>query len=217
MIREIGFCSGVENYSRIFDGRPVGSAPHTLMDYFPDDFLVVIDESHQTIPQLNAMYAGDKRRKETLIEFGFRLPSAADNRPLRFQEFQERASQTILVSATPGPWEREHSSKIVEQIIRPTGLIDPEIQIRPIKGQIDDLISEIHQARRARRADYRHDPHQEDGRRPDRVPGRNRDESPVPPQRRPHAGALRNSPGSSVGNLRRHRRDQPAPRGNRPA
>ena len=143
MIREIGFCSGVENYSRIFDGRPVGSAPHTLMDYFPDDFLVVIDESHQTIPQLNAMYAGDKRRKETLIEFGFRLPSAADNRPLRFQEFQERASQTILVSATPGPWEREHSSKIVEQIIRPTGLIDPEIQIRPIKGQIDDLISEI--------------------------------------------------------------------------
>ncbi len=143
MIREIGFCSGVENYSRIFDGRPVGSSPHTLMDYFPDDFLVVIDESHQTIPQLNAMYAGDKKRKETLIEFGFRLPSAADNRPLRFQEFLERASQTILVSATPAAWEREHSGQIVEQIIRPTGLIDPEVQIRPIKGQIDDLINEI--------------------------------------------------------------------------
>ena len=143
MIREIGYCSGVENYSRIFDGRPPGSSPSTLMDYFPDDYLVVIDESHQTIPQLNAMYAGDKKRKETLIEFGFRLPSAADNRPLRFQEFQERAVQTILVSATPGPWEREHSSKVVEQLIRPTGLVDPEIQIRPIKGQIDDLIGEI--------------------------------------------------------------------------
>lgn len=143
MIREIGFCSGIENYSRVFDRRPQGSPPHTLLDYFPDDFVVIIDESHQTIPQLNAMYAGDKKRKDTLIEFGFRLPSAADNRPLRFQEFRERASQTILVSATPGPWERENSSRIVEQIIRPTGLIDPEIQIRPTKGQIDDLISEI--------------------------------------------------------------------------
>ncbi|MGC4045064.1 MAG: excinuclease ABC subunit UvrB [Armatimonas sp.] len=143
MIREIGFCSGIENYSRVFDRRPQGSPPHTLLDYFPDDFVVIIDESHQTIPQLNAMYAGDKKRKDTLIEFGFRLPSAADNRPLRFQEFRERASQTILVSATPGPWERENSSRIVEQIIRPTGLIDPEIQIRPTKGQIDDLIGEI--------------------------------------------------------------------------
>ena len=143
MIREVGFCSGIENYSRWFDGRPPGTAPHTLFDYFPKDMLLVVDESHQTIPQLHAMFAGDKRRKDTLVEFGFRLPSARDNRPLRFEETEERINQVIFVSATPGPYERQHSEQIAEQIIRPTGLIDPEIVIRPTKGQIDDLISEI--------------------------------------------------------------------------
>ena len=143
MIREVGFCSGIENYSRWMDGRAPGTAPHTLFDYFPDDMLLVVDESHQTIPQLHAMFAGDKRRKDTLIDYGFRLPSAADNRPLRFQEFEERINQVVFISATPGPYERQNSEQIAEQIIRPTGLIDPEIVIRPSKGQIDDLVSEI--------------------------------------------------------------------------
>jgi excinuclease ABC subunit B len=143
MMRELGFCSGIENYSRILDGRAPGSSPHTLLDYFPDDFLIIIDESHQTIPQIRGMYNGDKARKETLIEYGFRLPSAADNRPLKFQEFEERFGQAIFVSATPGPFEREKSEQIVEQIIRPTGLIDPEVVVKPTKGQIDDLLGEI--------------------------------------------------------------------------
>ena len=143
MIREVGFCSGIENYSRWFDGRAPGTAPSTLLDYFPDDYLLVIDESHQTLPQLRAMYNGDKARKDTLIEYGFRLPSAGDNRPLKFEEFQERVGQCIFVSATPAAFEREHSEQIVQQIIRPTGLIDPEIIIRPTKGQIDDLLGEI--------------------------------------------------------------------------
>ncbi len=143
MIKEVGFCSGIENYSRHFDGRAPGTAPHTLLDYFKKDWLLVIDESHQTIPQLHAMYNGDKARKDVLIEFGFRLPSAADNRPLKFPEFKERVNQAIFVSATPSAYERDNSSQIVQQIIRPTGLIDPEIILRPTKGQIDDLIEEI--------------------------------------------------------------------------
>jgi excinuclease ABC subunit B len=143
MIREVGYCSGIENYSRWFDGRAPGTAPSTLLDYFPKDYLLVIDESHQTLPQLRAMYNGDKARKDTLIEFGFRLPSAGDNRPLKFDEFQERIGQTIFVSATPTAYEREHSAQIVQQIIRPTGLIDPEIVLKPTKGQVDDLLGEI--------------------------------------------------------------------------
>ena len=143
MIRELGYCSGVENYSRWFDGRGPGTAPNTLLDYFPDDFLVVVDESHQTLPQIHAMFAGDKRRKDTLIEYGFRLPSAADNRPLRYQEWEETIGQCVFVSATPGPFERQNSDRIVEQIIRPTGLVDPEIILKPSKGQIDDLVGEI--------------------------------------------------------------------------
>ena len=143
MIREVGFCSGIENYSRWMDGREPGTAPHTLFDYFPKDMLLIVDESHQTIPQLHAMYAGDKRRKDTLIEFGFRLPSARDNRPLRFEEWEERINQVIFVSATPGPYEKQHSARMPEQIIRPTGLIDPEIVLRPTKGQVDDLINEV--------------------------------------------------------------------------
>ncbi len=143
MMKELGYCSGIENYSRFMDGRAPGTAPHTLLDYFPKDFLMIVDESHQTLPQVRGMYNGDRARKETLIQYGFRLPSAADNRPLKWAEYEERIGQTIFVSATPGPYEREHSEQIVEQIIRPTGLIDPEIVIRPTKGQIDDLIGEI--------------------------------------------------------------------------
>lgn len=143
MMQELGYCSGIENYSRIISGRPVGSAPMTLLDYFPKDFVLFIDESHVTVPQVRAMYAGDRARKENLVEFGFRLPSAFDNRPLKFPEFQERIKQVIYVSATPSDFERERSAQIAEQIIRPTGLLDPEISVRPTEGQIDDLISEI--------------------------------------------------------------------------
>jgi excinuclease ABC subunit B len=143
MMQEIGFCSGIENYSRHLDGRPAGSRPATLLDYFPEDMLMVIDESHITIPQINGMYRGDLSRKSTLVEHGFRLPSALDNRPLRFEEFESILNQAILVSATPGPWELEHSDAVVEQIIRPTGLVDPEVEVRPAEGQVDDLYGEI--------------------------------------------------------------------------
>ncbi|MGZ4132355.1 MAG: excinuclease ABC subunit UvrB [Actinomycetota bacterium] len=143
MLREVGFCSGIENYSRHIDGRAAGTAPFTLLDYFPDDYLVVIDESHVTVPQLHGMYEGDLSRKSTLVDFGFRLPSAIDNRPLRFEEFTERVQQVVFMSATPGPYELRVTKQIVEQIVRPTGLIDPEVEIRPTKGQVDDLIEEI--------------------------------------------------------------------------
>jgi excinuclease ABC subunit B len=143
MLREVGFCSGIENYSRHLDGREPGSPPYTLLDYFPDDWLCVIDESHVTVPQLHGMYEGDMSRKKTLVEFGFRLPSALDNRPLRFEEFTERVRQVVFMSATPGPYELRMSRQVVEQIVRPTGLIDPEVQVRPTRGQIDDLIEEI--------------------------------------------------------------------------
>lgn len=143
MMREIGFCQGIENYSRHISGREPGSSPYTLIDYFPKDFLLVIDESHVTVPQVGAMYNGDRSRKESLVEYGFRLPSAFDNRPLTFDEFTKRTNQVIYVSATPAAYERRLSTKVVEQIIRPTGLIDPEIIVRPIKGQIDDLLHEV--------------------------------------------------------------------------
>ena len=143
MLRETGFCKGIENYSRIMSGRPAGSAPFTLLNYFPDDFLLFVDESHVTLPQVRAMYGGDRARKDSLIEFGFRLPSAYDNRPLTFDEFYERTGQKIFVSATPGELEKSKSLHIAEQVIRPTGLLDPEISVRPVEGQIDDLVSEI--------------------------------------------------------------------------
>ncbi len=143
MMREIGYCQGIENYSRYFDGRSPGEPPFTLLDYFPKDFLMIIDESHVTIPQIRAMYRGDRARKEALVEYGFRLPSAYDNRPLRFEEFEQRINQLICVSATPAEYELSGASRTVEQIIRPTGLVDPEILVRPVKGQIDDLLSEV--------------------------------------------------------------------------
>jgi len=144
MLREIGFCSGVENYSRVMAGREPGSTPYTLLDYFPKDFLLFVDESHVTLPQVKGMSGGDRARKTNLVEFGFRLPSAFDNRPLFFDEFESKINQAIFVSATPAEYEKKHSTQIVEQIIRPTGLLDPEIDVRPVEGQIDDLISEIH-------------------------------------------------------------------------
>ncbi len=143
MLREVGTCSGVENYSRFLDGRSAGSAPYTLLDYFPKDFVCIVDESHVTVPQLHGQFAGDRSRKETLVEHGFRLPSAMDNRPLRFEEFLEKVNQVVFLSATPSPYEIEISTQVVEQIVRPTGLVDPEVQVRPTKGQIDDLVGEI--------------------------------------------------------------------------
>ncbi len=140
---QLGYCTGIENYSRHLSGRKPGERPETLLDYFPKDYLLFIDESHVTIPQLRAMYAGDRSRKETLVRHGFRLPSAFDNRPLIFEEFEKLMGQTIYVSATPGPYELEHQEQIVEQIIRPTGLLDPEVEVRPVKGQVDDLLAEI--------------------------------------------------------------------------
>jgi len=143
MMREVGFCSGIENYSRVLSGRKPGSAPFTLLDYFPDDYLLFVDESHVTLPQVRGMYGGDRARKKNLVDYGFRLPSAYDNRPLNFDEFTERINQVIYVSATPGEYERSRSAQIVEQVIRPTGLLDPEVSVRPTNGQIDDLLSEI--------------------------------------------------------------------------
>ncbi len=145
MLQEIGFCKGIENYSRILAGRAPGSIPYTLLDHFPDDFLLIVDESHVSLPQVRAMSAGDRGRKQTLVDYGFRLPSALDNRPLTFDEFYDKINQAIFVSATPGPFEREHSAQIVEQLIRPTGLVDPEIIVKPVEGQIDDLLLEINE------------------------------------------------------------------------
>jgi excinuclease ABC subunit B len=145
MMRELGFCNGIENYSRILDGRPPGSAPHTLLDYFPSDFVVFVDESHQTVPQIGGMYEGDRSRKQTLVDFGFRLPSALDNRPLRFDEFLAKVPQLVFVSATPGAFELRHGTRSAEQLIRPTGVVDPEVELRPTLNQIDDLLGEIRQ------------------------------------------------------------------------
>ena len=143
MLTEVGFCKGIENYSRVLSGRAPGSCPTTLLDYFPEDFVLFIDESHVTLPQVRAMSGGDRSRKENLIEYGFRLPSAIDNRPLTFDEFNGKLNQIVYVSATPGQYEKERSTQKVEQVIRPTGLLDPEISVRPVEGQIEDLLSEI--------------------------------------------------------------------------
>ena len=143
LLQELGFCSGIENYSRILEGRPAGSHPFTLLDYFPDDFVIFVDESHQTVPQIGGMYEGDRSRKQTLVDYGFRLPSALDNRPLRFDEFLQKVPQLVFVSATPGAWELRQSSRVAEQLIRPTYLVDPEVELRPTRNQIDDLLNEI--------------------------------------------------------------------------
>jgi excinuclease ABC subunit B len=141
MMRELGFCNGIENYSRILDGRAPGARPYCLLDYFPDDFVCFVDESHQTIPQIGGMFEGDRSRKTTLIEYGFRLPSALDNRPQTFDEFLSIVPQVVMVSATPGDFERAHSTRTVEQIVRPTGIVDPMVEVRETKNQIDDLMN----------------------------------------------------------------------------
>src|SRR5205807_5678664 len=143
MLREMGFCSGIENYSRILDGRAAGERPYCLIDYFPDDFVCFVDESHQTVPQLGGMYEGDRSRKQTLVDYGFRLPSALDNRPQTFEEFLTITPQLVFVSATPGEFERANSSRIVEQIVRPTGIVDPMVEVRETRNQIDDLMNEV--------------------------------------------------------------------------
>lgn len=151
MLKEVGYCSGVENYSRIFAGREPGATPYTLLDYFPKDYIMFIDESHVTIPQVRGMSGGDRARKQNLVDYGFRLPSAYDNRPLNFNEFEEKLGQVVLVSATPAEYEIEHSEQVVEQIIRPTGLLDPEIEVRPIETQVDDLLGRYATAHPAER------------------------------------------------------------------
>ena len=172
MIQEVGYCNGIENYSAHIDGRSPGDPPFTLLDYFPEDYLLVIDESHVAVPQLHGQYEGDRSRKNVLIDHGFRLPSAADNRPLRFDEVMERLNQVVFLSATPAEYEVRMSTQIVEQIVRPTGLMDPEVIVKPTKGQIDDLIENVQGSLRARRPHARHDADEEDGGGPDRVPAR---------------------------------------------
>ena len=199
MLAEVGVCNGIENYSRHLDGRSAGEPPHTLLDFFPADFLTVIDESHVAVPQIHGQYEGDRSRKETLVEHGFRLPSALDNRPLTFDEFTDRVGQVMFLSATPGAYEIEVSSQVVEQVIRPTGLVDPEVVIQPTTGQIDDLHRAHPQGVGGGRALPRHHPHQEDGRGPHRLPARARRAGPLPALRHrhhhPHRAPARPAPG----------------------
>ncbi len=215
MMKELGFCNGIENYSRILDNRPAGSAPHTLIDYFPSDFVVFVDESHQTIPQIGGMYEGDRSRKLTLVDHGFRLPSAIDNRPLKFDEFLDRVGQVVMVSATPGEFERSKSERIVEQIVRPTGIVDPEVEVRETKNQIDDLMNEVRLRVERRERTPGDDADQEDVGGPDRVPARARLPGPLPALRGRHDRADPDHPRSAARRVRRPRRRQPAPRGAR--
>ena len=218
MMRQVGFCNGIENYSMHMDGRAPGDPAYTLLDYFPDDFVTVIDESHVTIPQIGGMYEGDASRKRILIEHGFRLPSAADNRPLRFDEFLERVGQMVFLSATPGPWEMQQAQgEFVEQVIRPTGLVDPQVVVKPTKGQIDDLMHEIRLRTERGRAGPGHHADQEDGRGPHRLPAGERHPGALPALRGGHAAPGRAAQGAAQGRLRRAGRHQPAARGPRPA
>ena len=181
MMQELGFCNGIENYSRILDGRPAGSAPHTLLDYFPSDFVVFVDESHQTVPQIGGMYEGDRSRKQTLVDFGFRLPTALDNRPLRFDEFLAKVPQLVFVSATPGAWELRHSTHVAEQLIRPTGIVDPEVELRATTQPDRRPAERDPPPRGARRARARHDADEEDVRGPDGLPARGGRQGALPP------------------------------------
>ncbi len=217
MIREVGYCNGIENYSRFLSGRAPGEPPPCLFDYLPDNALLVVDESHQTIPQLGAMYRGDRSRKETLVEYGFRLPSALDNRPLRFDEWEKLAPQMIFVSATPGPYELQRSGQIVEQLVRPTGLVDPEVELRPVRTQVDDVLSEIKICVRARRARADHDADQAHGGGSHRVPRRARREGALPAFGHRHGRAHGDHPRSAPRQVRRAGRHQPAARGPRHA
>ena len=192
MIREIGYCHGIENYARHLTGRAPGEPPPTLLDYLPDDALVIVDESHQTVPQVRGMYAGDRSRKEVLVAYGFRLPSALDNRPLNFEEWEQRVRQVVFVSATPGPYElAKAGGVVVEQVIRPTGLMDPPIEVRPVRGQVDDLLKEIRDRAARKRARAGDDADQADGRGPDDLlPGARR-QGALPALGHRHARARR--------------------------
>ncbi len=217
MLRELGYCNGIENYSRFLDGRQPGERPYCLLDFFPDDFVVFIDESHQTVPQIGGMFEGDRSRKQTLVEYGFRLPSALDNRPQTFDEFLQHTGKVVFVSATPGDFERNHSSAIVEQIVRPTGVVDPEVDVRETRNQIDDLMEEIRQRVEVGGAHARHHAHQEDGRGPDRLPARVRLQGPLPALGDRHARADPDHPRAAPRRVRRAGGGQPAARGARPA
>ena len=217
MLREMGFCNGIENYSRILDGRSPGDRPYCLLDYYPDDFLCFIDESHQTVPQIGGMHEGDRSRKQTLVDYGFRLPSALDNRPQTFDEFLSITPQMVFVSATPGEYERAHSARVVEQIVRPTGIVDPHVEVRETRNQIDDLMNEMPPARRAQRARAGHHADQEDERGPHRLPARDGLQGPLPALRGRHARAHPDHPRPAPGRVRRARRRQPPARGPRPA
>ena len=197
MMREIGTCAGIENYSVYLDGRASGDPPYTLLDYFPDDFLMVVDESHVTIPQIHGQFAGDRSRKDVLVEHGFRLPSAMDNRPLTFEEWYERTPQAVLLSATPSRWELEHSSQVVEQIIRPTGLVDPEVIVRPDQRADRRPRRRGPAAHRAGQSGAGHDPHEEDVGRPHQLSAGARPQGPLPAQRHRHIGACADLPRSS--------------------
>ena len=218
MMQELGYCSGIENYSRVIEGRPGGlPAPTPCWTTSPRTFVLFIDESHVTLPQVRAMYNGDRARKTTLVDYGFRLPCAFDNRPLKFEEFEKRLNQVVYVSATPGEYERTRSGQIVEQVIRPTGLLDPRIEVRPVEGQIDDLIGEIN-ARTARKgAGAGHHPHQEDGGGPHRLPAEQRHQGALYAPRHGHHGAHGDHPGPAPGYLRRAGGHQPAAGGPGPA
>ena len=217
-MNEIGYCHGIENYARHLTGRNPGEPPPTLLDYLPSDALFIVDESHQTVPQIRGMYFGDRSRKEVLVAYGFRLPSALDNRPLNFDEWESRVGQVVFVSATPGPYELAKSQGVVvEQIIRPTGLIDPPIDVRPVKGQVDDLLQEIRAARRAERARAGDDAHQADGGRPDRVLPGTRRPRPLSALRHRDARTRGDSARPSTRRLRRAGRHQSAPRRPRPS
>ena len=217
MLRELGYCTGVENYSRHLSQREPGSRPWTLLDYFPPDWLLIVDESHMTIPQVVGMYKNDRTRKEILVDFGFRLPSALDNRPLTFEEFEVHVNQALYVSATPGPYELERSERVVEQLVRPTGLVDPPITVQPDRGPDRRPARGDPGTRRSRRAGPGHDADQEDGRGPGRLPQGAGRQGPVPAQRGRHAGASRHPARPAPRRVRRARRHQPPARGPRSA
>ncbi len=213
MMQELGYCTGIENYSRVIEGRAPGSPPHTLLDYFPKDFVLFIDESHVTLPQVRAMYNGDKARKTSLVDYGFRLPCAFDNRPLKFDEFQKRLNQVVYVSATPGDYERERSGQIVEQVIRPTGLLDPKIEVRPVEGQIDDLIGEINTRTARSERVLVTTLTKEDGGGSHRLSDQRRHQGALHAPRHRHHRAHGDHPRPAPGYLRRAGGHQPAPRG----
>ena len=208
MILEVGYCNGIENYSRYLSGRRPGEPPPCLFDYLPDNALLFVDESHATIPQIGGMYKGDRSRKETLVEYGFRLPSALDNRPLSFEEYEQIAPQTIFVSATPGPYEHAHADQTVEQVVRPTGLVDPDVEIRPAGTQVDDVLSEINARARARRARADHDADETDGRGSDGLSARARRARALSARRHRHRRAHGDHPRSSARRVRRAGRNQ---------